>query len=261
MAFNVDTKQDSSPIKLYTGLADFRPMLINPTKNELNRIGVNFEDEPVYITTDDNGIKRLRIDIWGEVTGTDIKENEVKFINKLTFFLDNTEKESSTGKYEYINEFGDTCWVEEGTNPNDVYSWFPKSQYLRKAKNGEGLFISFLKGYLSIGRNEIAKIDDINTFLSGNLREVKNFFSPNNDRKIQVLLTIREYDGNYYQTIFSRYFSTPGNTRTKYWKKLLDSQTTKPFYQNSFILKEFDPRVTESSISSESSDSDSIWGE
>jgi len=259
MAFDVNTQQESVQIKLYTGLADFRPVLINPTKDQLSSIGVNFKEEPSYASVDpDTGDKKVRIDIWGEVLG-EVKDNAVKFYSKLTFFLDSTEKLSSTGKYEYINEFGDTAWVEEGVDPSTVYNWYTQSTKNRKAKNGEGLLISFLKKFLSVGKGQIAKIDNINLILDGNIKELAPLFPSNNTRKIQVLLTVKEYDSNFYQNIYSRYFGNAGSTNVKWWKKHLESQTTSIMYQNSLLLKEFDPRGV-GSESNEASSSDTIWG-
>jgi hypothetical protein len=260
MAFDVNTQAESVQVKLYTGLADFRPILINPTKEQLNKIGVNYKEEPSYASVDPaTQDKKVRIDIWGEVTSDSKEHADVKFFSKLSFFLDSSEKLSSTGKFEYINEFGDTGWVEEGVDPSTVYNWYTESTKNRKAKNGEGVLIGFLKKYLSVGKGQIAKIDNINNLLNGDVKELAGLFSLNGTKKIQVLLFVKEYDGNYYQNVYSKYFGNAGSVNTKWWNKHLDGQTNNPMYQNSLQFKEFDPRGV-SSDNVEEASSDSVWG-
>lgn len=254
MAFNAGTPIESP--KIYTGLCDFVPVALNPTKEELASLGINFEKEPSYLDKNSEGNDRIRLDFWGKVV-----INEVISYKKVTFFIENVEKESQSGNYQFINIYGDSAWGKDQETVLASYSWF-KANGVRKAKSGEADFITFIKRWLSIGRGQEAAIDNFNKLFSGNVDDFKTLLKVNKDRKLQVLLTVTESNDKYYQNIYNKYFGIAGSTNHTYWKKHFDSNTATVNYQNSFSIKEFTGINNEETdkSSSESNSTGGFWG-
>lgn len=231
MAFNAGAPIESP--KIYTGLVDFTPVMLNPTKEELASVGVNYEKEPVYLDKSSDGNNRIRLDVWGKV-----KINDVESLKKVTFFIEDTEKASQAGNFQFINIYGDSSWGESAEQITAAYSWF-KANGIRKAKSGEPDFVAFIKRWLSIGRGQEASLDGLNKLFVGNVDDLRNLLKANKDRKLQVLLTVTGKDDKYYQNVYNRYFGIAGSTNLTYWKKHFEGNTATVNYQNSFALKEF----------------------
>ena len=58
-----ETKETQGGAKLMTGLVPMMVVAVNPSKKELEAIyGKDLEKEPEYISADENGVKKLRVD-------------------------------------------------------------------------------------------------------------------------------------------------------------------------------------------------------
>lgn len=253
MAFNAGAPIESP--KIFTGLVDFTPVMLNPTKEELASVGINFEKEPVYLDKSSDGNSRIRLDIWGRV-----KINDVESLKKITFFIEDVEKASQAGNFQFINVYGDSTYGESPEKIVEAYSWF-KANGVRKAKSGEPDFVTFIKRWLSIGRGQEASLDGLHKLFVGNVDDLRSLLKTNKDRKLQVLLTVTGKDDKYYQNIYNRYFGIAGSTNLTYWKKHFEGSTSTVNYQNSFALKEFIAGAEEET-SKESSDTATggFWG-
>lgn len=240
--------------KIYTGLVDFTPVAINPTKEELNSVGINFEKEPVYLDKSNDGNNRIRLDIWGKVTIEGIES-----LKKITFFIEDVEKSSQAGNFQFINAYGASAWGQSAEEVVSSYTWF-KNNGVKKAKSGEADFVAFIKRWLSIGRDQEASLDRLDKLFNGNVEDLKSLIKANKDRKLQVLLTITSSNDKYYQNIYTKYFGIAGSTNLKYWKDHLEKNTSVINYQNNLTLKEFLASDTESDNSTTEEDTDSIWG-
>jgi len=251
-------EQGKAPVeyKYYTGLCNFTPVLVNPSKEDLSKYGVNLKEDPSYTDDSAEGNKRVRVDIWGYL---EISKEERPF-NKVTFFIEDRERESvaTPGNFQFINEFGDATWGASAEELKGKYDWFGGNS-IRKAKSGEPDLINFIKKLLNIGKNQVAKLDNISALIGGNVKEVAEAISKAGDKRIQVLATIREYDGSFYQSIYNQYFGTAGSKFFKGWQKHLENQIKSPNYQNSLALKEFDPVAISSPSSTESSSDSNPW--
>lgn len=258
MAFNAGT--ESSIYKLYTGLADVQVVAVNPSKEEAEKLGINMKNDPTYVTTDEtSGNKKVRIDIF-------VKSDKTGRTDKMTFFLEDVTKESNStpGNKQYINDFGQSTWAsspEEATSRTDKNgnAWY-KADGIRLATSGEVELVDFIKGLLNIGRDQVAKLDNVKALFTGNVSELTGIFKKFSERKIQVLYTVRENDGNWYQGIYGRYFSRAGNNKTTYWAKHFEGSTNRPNYQNSFAFQEFNPLSQGGSADKSTDDATpSIW--
>lgn len=234
MAF--EKGNESTPNKLYTGLADVKVVAVNPTKEEAEKLGISMKADPVYTSVDDTtGNRKVRIDIY-------VTSDKTSKIDKMAFFLEDAPRVSEKGNTQFINDFGDASFSEsiEAIASNPKMSWF-KSDGIRPAFGGEADLIDFIKALLNIQKGSVAKLDNPKALFTGNVSEIAAIFKANPERKVQVLYTVRENDGNWYQGVYTKYFGRAGNTKTTYWQKHMDNLTTVVNYQNSFAFQEFNP--------------------
>lgn len=251
MAFNAGT--ESVAYKLYTGLADVQVVAVNPTKEEAEKLGINMKNDPVYVSTDDTtGNKKVRIDIY-------VKSDKTNHIDKLAFFMEDSDRVSKEGNTQFINDFGKSCYAPSVEEAITKYQWF-KADGARPCISGEPELVDFIKNLLNISADAVAKLDNPKVFFTGNVSELRTIFSKFPDRKVQVLYYVRETDGNFYQSIYSRYFSRAGNNKTTYWAKHFDNSTAVVNYQNSFLFQEFNPLAVESTSKGVEDAPESIWG-
>lgn len=247
-----DAGSEVSNYKLYTGLTDVQVVAVNPTKEEAEKLGISMKADPVYVSKDEtSGNDKVRIDIY-------VKSAETDRIDKMAFFMENSNRVSQTGKTQLINDFGTSIYAESVDAAVATYQWF-KAQGARPSITGEVELIDFLKSLLNVGKDSIAKFDNPKAFFTGNVSELKEIFKKFSDRKVQVLYYVRDNDGKWYQGIYTRYFSRAGNTTTKYWDKHFEGTTTKPNYQNTFKFQEFNPLEVSAAPTVEDAPK-SVWG-
>ena len=174
---------------------------------------------------------------------------------KIVFFLEDTDKISAGGKPLFINDFGQSNYSESKEKVLE-YTWY-KPDGIKVAKVGEGDVIDFLKAWLSIGKDSKVKIDNFSKLINGDLSELLPLIGKYADRKVQALLIAKESKGEWYQNVYTRYFSWAGNKSTAYWKKHLDGSSATLYYQDSLVFKEFNP-LTAEDTSTESKE-DNPW--
>ena len=125
------------------GLFEAKVIAVNPTREEYSDVlGRELKEDSKatdYLGTSKDGNARLRIDFWL----ADVKTEE-KY--KLTFFIENKEKENRDGtKKQYINNVGRCTWAD---SPNNLPTWF-KERENRVAFVGEEDLYNFCLLYTS----------------------------------------------------------------------------------------------------------------
>jgi hypothetical protein len=227
-------------IKRFTGLIPYRIVALNPTLEELHKLGYTYlTQEPVY-TTDDGG---LRLDFMVEnASGMDYLENGTlvnsgKLTNKYIIFLKPGDQTSSTGKVMIVNDLLQHSWSAdlETLMSNERMEWFSKNHNIRVAKEGEvDLLILFrtLCG-LSLGSKE-KSADEVkfktswSEILNGNLTELRGYIaqafkSGNGVTFLQYIKTTAE--GKMYSTLYTKHIQTATNKQTKMFEKALSEYT------------------------------------
>ena len=85
---------------LYTGITNVKVVAINPTKEEKEALGLSSQTDPTYISTMEDGTKKVRIDFYVEDAVKNMR-------SKIAFFLEDKSRTSRDGgKTEWINNFG-----------------------------------------------------------------------------------------------------------------------------------------------------------
>lgn len=190
-AGNETSENTGSPVKLFTGIAPLMVLAVNPTKKELEAIyGRELEKEPEYLSADENGVKKLRIDfIVKTVINEKLGCNE-EIITKVPFFLEDKPAITSGGDKVYmLNLYGESACIplenaKAGTTPDNM-SWYCTTK-MRPAFKGEIELVDFLKAYLGIPNRAFKdkvipditqaeiQLDNIKKyFVNGDISEIK----------------------------------------------------------------------------------------
>ena len=176
---------ESKDFKKFVGVTRVKVLTVNPTLKELNAIGVNFKDEPVYSGTTQDGKKYVSVNFWVK---DDKITTPIKFIIKPEF------DESNNGKKRYIDKFGNNSYVTPGVSNDKV-----DSASARQAYSGECDLIQFIKTWINVKKGGEATLD-VQKILKGDFSELKQLGSANG---IWCLATVAN---NKYQNIYSRFF-------------------------------------------------------
>jgi hypothetical protein len=230
--------------KLYTGLTTMKVTAINPTKEEMEAMGRKPQNDPVYITVDQEGVKKLRLDFY-------LSHKTMNIRTKVSFFLEDRYRTDKEGKKaEWINDFGRSAWGTTEAPPSEL-KWFDAST-ARKARIGESDLHSFLINWLNIAPTDEAKLDKFDALFLGNYSELKSLLASYPENEVRVLLTVKE---GKYQSVYNRYFDRATNKKILYWESYIKNQTEagyppKEDFQNDFALKQWvEPTMMEETAS------------
>lgn len=205
---NAEVPEIVSDRTLVTGLANLRIVGLNPTKEQLEKLGYKPKDEPIYFGTSKAGNANMRVDVHleGEVNigGTQDTDEPVKVSTKAAFFVEN-----STDRGLYIDKFGkfgkDTSKLDASARP---------------AYNGELELIGFLKALCNTRPGEECSLDNIADLAGlGDVKELQTIMRNVvkargvDQPHVQALLGIR--DGKY-QDVFTRQFDYVGRGGSNY---------------------------------------------
>jgi hypothetical protein len=207
---------------LFQGVGEVEVVSINPTKQEIETlIGTEIQNEPQYITTREDGSKSTRIDFW-------VKPQGYETLSKVTFWLEHTEKQSQSGKFQFINNQLRETWADSIEQvreklSGDMGSWF-KDDGLRKAFAGEYDLYNFLikLGNIDI-ENSSVQFDNIKAIMEGDMTEIKGIvakFNENNGNTPKTIKVLFGIDNDGRQVIYTKEFA---NAKQKTYKRLVDA--------------------------------------
>ena len=238
IANGVETKETQGGARLMTGLVPMMVLAVNPSKKELEAIyGRDLDKEPEYISADENGVKKLRIDFIMKTVINDKLGCNEEIITKVPFFLDDKPAYTSDGSKVYmLNLYGENaCIPVEDAKKNTVpenMAWYNTTK-MRPAFRGEVELVGFLKQYLGIPNRafkdkvipDVTKaeiqLEKIKSYFNG---DIKEFVSVVNLRKATniVLLAggVRTNDDNkQYQAWYLKKPLKYGTTNLDYIKR------------------------------------------
>lgn len=206
----INTEQTNG-YKLYHGVTKFKVLGINPELIQLNNWGVKFDKETNYWDSD---TLTRRVDIW-------VQDQTEDIITKVAFFL-KPPKKSTSGKYQWIDVYGNTTWYEEGGTNNNQYFDFNSA---RKAYENEEYLTGFMKSFVSPKKGVEFRFDSIESMYNdGDFNEIKTIFKSLPDNEVVGALGIVK---NKYYTIYPKYFLASWMTDLSKLSKKLDEDTYK----------------------------------
>lgn len=200
--------------KLFTGVAPMMILAINPTKAELESIyGRQLEKDPEYLSVNEDGIKKIRIDFILKSFVDPKNGCNDEFIDKVSYFLENKPNFNSAGdKAEVINLYGESTWlskeaIKSGEIPENMS--FYCTDKMRVAMKGEVDLVRFIKQYLGIPNRQFkdkiipnikdaeCQLEDIKKYFDGNIKEITSAFKPFlATNKVKLLGGVKTNDDN-----------------------------------------------------------------
>lgn len=253
-----------STTEKYTGFANWKPSLVNPTKEQLKAVtGIDLSNDIVYAGENDNGQPKCRIDIWGE-------QEQVGW-SKISFFVENrsslyTKQETGDTHGTYVNNQFATCYGFNGAPTGDKFDWFNKPGGVRILNEGEKEIVAFIKSMYGSTGLFIEEFAPVNwpDLCRGNVTELREVISQvetlaevegltaeqlagiNVSKAagtlgvVEVLFTIKE--NGFYQGIFNRYVGLANGKSRKTFKNDENYQAdkkgkrlTSDFYSHRFV--------------------------
>ncbi len=122
-------------VKLYSGLANFNVIAVNPTMAELHELGIMVKQDPNYYV-ELSGIEYFKLTFW-------IKNDDLT--TRFDILMNGNERVSQSGKHQWLNAVGQSTW----SDGEPEYDWY-KKEGLRKALVGEETLINFVKRGLTL---------------------------------------------------------------------------------------------------------------
>lgn len=222
----INTEQ-SNGFKLYHGITKFTVLGINPELIQLQNWGVKFENTPAYW---DEANKTRRLDVWLQEVTQDI-------ITKVTFFI-REPKQAKTGKWQYIDMYGNTTWIADGEQSKSPYF---DPQTARKAYEGEEYLTGFMKAFVSPKKGVEFRIDTIEAIYStGKLDELKDIFKNPAMSKNEVTGAIGIAKTRYYNVYQKAFLPSWASNTDKLAKKLdEDTYKTQDYGVSPYLFKEY----------------------
>lgn len=204
--------------KLYTGIANAKVIAINPSTEGLKKLG--YSHEANYTSKDDDGNDQIRLDFY-LANETFPKDQRPP---KVSFFLTNKPRtRQDGGGYEWIDKTGRTAWTpRDSEDPESVpdLDWFDKES-ARKAYDGEGRLINFLKAWLNVKPNDECNLDNIEQLFEEKYDEINILYQSFKNNEVRVMFTVHD---DQYQHVYTNYFDRATNSKFNYWKKHIDKQ-------------------------------------
>lgn len=217
-------------IPLFTGIAPVKVVAVNPNLGELASIGVNMKTEPNYSV--DMGDKTGKLAFW-------LHNDEHNFTTRLEILTGNANrKESSTGKFQITNNYGQVTWAAK---PDSAPDWF-KSDGVRRTYPGEEILIDFVKAWANIPNDGECYFDTIDDIFQGKVDELKTLVTSLKDNKLRVMLGVK--DGKYQQ-VYNKCFGRLKPKRDDIFVRRLNDEygTFNAEYNTDLQLQRYTPGV------------------
>lgn len=264
MSLEVKKQAEVKETKRFTGCIPFQVVAINPSKAELESLGVTLKDEPTYKGEKD-GYETLRIDFWLRNTKLSYVNPEGQLVNNETLitkgslWLENIIQKSKTGKVKIVNDYARDTWADsvDALKANPNMSWYP-TEGIREAYAGEAKLLETLYlwlGYTGGNKDKDIPADKIKLsksiseiIKSGDVSELKGLIKSclDNGNGLKYLAGVQEKDGKFYQTLCMDYPMRPSVRNYDKLNEYLSGEYN-PFkadYQNSFDVKLYTGKPT-----------------
>ena len=243
MAIKANASSQGGDFKRYVGVASFRVLGVNPTKEELEKfLGREQQNEPQYLTdkTDDKDggkpYKQLRVSFMIQADlqyedGKPIKENAVlkePLKTTVNFFIDSRYfYNNDKTKVQVIDKYGRTAWVtiEQCKNHQiPVYKNGPAkldADY-RPAYRGEDRLTQFMLNYLNVTPIDTwnsntgtwvtnphpedceGNLTYIKNYFKGDITELKEYCGLMPTNRVKLLMGVRtDNEGKQFNTVYT----------------------------------------------------------
>ena len=185
---NASTQEVVGGIKTFSGLTNVNVIAVNPTMAELHAMDINVKQEPNYdVSFSDQEFKKIAF--W-------LSNDDGNF--KLEILVNNTPKQSKTGKFQWLNNVGQSTWADDAP----TYEWW-KKEGERKAYTGEETLINFVKAWANVASGDEVSFDTIASIVTGDVTEIKSLITALVSNQVRVLVGVKD---DKYQQVYTKYF-------------------------------------------------------
>ena len=185
---NASTEEVVGGIKTFSGLTNVNVIAVNPTMAELHAMDINVKQEPNYdVSFSDQEFKKIAF--W-------LSNDDGNF--KLEILVNNTPKQSKTGKFQWLNNVGQSTWADDAP----TYEWW-KKEGERKAYTGEETLINFVKAWANVASGDEVSFDTIASIVTGDVTEIKSLITALVSNQVRVLVGVKD---DKYQQVYTKYF-------------------------------------------------------
>ena len=193
-------------VKLYSGLANFKVIAVNPTLAELHELGIMVKQDPNYFV-DLNGTEYFKLCFW-------VKNDDLT--TRFEILMNSEERISKSGKHQWMNNVGQSTW----SDGEPEYDWF-KKEGLRKALTGEETLINFVKQWANVANGDEAYFESIAKIVKGDVAEVRALVGLLASNEVRLLIGVK--DGKY-QTVYTKVFGRVKPQRDDIFAKNLNDE-------------------------------------
>ena len=185
---NASTEEVVGGIKTFSGITNVNVIAVNPTMAELHAMDINVKQEPSYdVAFSDQEFKKIAF--W-------LANEDGNF--KLEILVNSTHKASKTGKFQWLNNVGQSTWSADAPS----YEWW-KSDGQRKAYTGEETLINFVKAWANVASGDEVYFDSMPAIANGTLAEITNLVKALSTNEVRVLIGVKD---DKYQQVYTKYF-------------------------------------------------------
>ena len=204
---NDSNQEVMGSIKNYSGISNFSVLTVNPTMEELHAIDIKVKQEPNYFL-ELNGEDYFKVVFW-------VKNEDL--ITRLEILMQNKNRTSKTGKFQWLNATGQSTWSEE----TPTYDWWKNPETSRKGFTGEETLIHFIRAWANVAPGDNVYFDTIDKIVQGDVTEIKALLDTLKNNQVRLLVGVK--DGKYQQ-VYTKYFGRIKPQRDDFFVKSLNDE-------------------------------------
>lgn len=224
--------QEAQVRSLYVGVASLNAIAVNPSNEELRRMGVNVPDDAeeksaVYVHDNGDGTStaRTRVSVW---CGVKDKGFEGRLV-RLDFWVSPEPRmNAAKDKVQVIDRYGRTAWAtqaeyEAGAVPQYANGPARLDKGYKVCHAGEEALVSFLREYLCVPQADrwdkaagrfvpnpgagVLTVDGWDALCGGDVSEVREMLALEPGNAVKAMLGVRTGEDNRtYQTFYGGAF-------------------------------------------------------
>lgn len=216
---------------LYAGIATVSVLAVNPSKDELAKIGINVQNEPEYtVSFSDDTFNKIVF--W-------VKSEEPDFTSRIEILVQPKMRTSKDGgKSMWVNNIGQITWSDQVPG----YDWWKNPDKSRKAYVGEDTLINLLKAWANVANGGEVSIDTPTKVFAGDVSELKGYVEHLKENRFRVLFGVKD---EKYQVAYTKHFGRLKPVRDDLFIKELNDEygSFKAWYPKNLQLIAFKPEL------------------
>ena len=189
----------SAGVQLWTGIAPFKVLAVNPNLKELHEMDIMFQTEPKYEVKFENTGEANKIVFW--------LGNEDAKVPLEIIVTPGPWKAKKNDKVQWLNKSGQSTWGEvmnDGSmDPEAIREWHEDPDTFYQCPRGIDVLIEFIKAWANVAPGDEVFLDTYDKIANGDMKEIRALIKVLKENQARVLVYVR--DGKY-QAVYNRHF-------------------------------------------------------